>query len=401
MESFSFSFDQQMNRQIILHKIAKSSTETDLLDALQLQTSNLPPLKPGKVRVQIHYASLNFADVLVVQGKYQERPTLPASLGSECSGVIYEIHESITSKSIPSSTSNNTMKSIIQHDLKLGQHVLVVCTTNTGAGAFADFIDVYPNQVFPIPSPMMNLPIAAGFAVAAGTAHIALVDRANIKAGETVVITGASGGTGMYACLIAKALGCRVVATARGEEKVKFVKSLVGADDVVINLKYKNDKSSNQSQPYQELIRAVLQINKMGAQVIYDTVGGGGLLFKTLLKCAKWKCRLCIVGFASGNIPKVPTNILLVKNSSVVGVYWGNYFKNEPETVVKSLFELFHLVESKRLPLHNIPTSQFQWDLKDLAVALSALAHGKTHGKVLIKCFDKGVKSETQILSKL
>lgn len=359
-----------LSRRAVIEKLALSPSHNDIRKAIQLESAPLPPLASGKVRVKIHFAALNFADVLLVQGKYQEKPKLPAPFGSECSGTIFQIHESLSTSS---SILNNLME---------GQHVMVLCPTATGAGGFADFVDVHPSNIFPIPTPMMKLETAAGFGVAAGTAHIALVDRADLQSWDLVVVTGASGGTGMYACLIAKALGCRVIATARGQEKVQFVKSLLGPEDIVVDV---SGKSPQDFKRYsQELVQAVLQINKMGAQVIYDTVGGP--LFKTLLKCAKWKCRLCIVGFASNNIPKIPSNILLVKNSSVVGVYWGSYFINERDTVLNSMNELFDLVRRGQLKLDCVPTSKFQWSLDDLPGALHALAAGKTYGKVLIKC---------------
>jgi len=369
----------QLSRRIVLTKLAESSSEKDLRDALHLHIAPLSSLEPGKIRVKIQYASLNFADVLVVQGKYQEKPSLPSTLGSECSGTVVEVHPTLNDSKYRGSIS-------------IGQRVLVICTTNMKAGAYADFIDVYPWQTFPIPYPQMKMETAAGFAVAAGTAHIALVDRANVNSGDLVVITGASGGTGMYACLIAKALGCKVVATARGKTKVNFVKSLLGPDDFVIDIATtKNDNmNEKRNDSYQKIVDTVLKMNKMGAQVIYDTVGGS--LFKYLLKCARWKCRLCVVGFAAGGIPNIPSNILLVKNSSVVGVYWGNYFRNERNTILESMNSLFSLICEGKLNLGSVPIHEFQWELVDLPLALSALSKGETYGKVLIKCSNSDLR---------
>ena len=188
-----------------LHTLAKSPQLEDLRSSVKLEYKELPPLAEGRVRIKVHFSALNFADTLIVQGKYQEKTVLPLGLGGECSGIVVESKTSI----------------------KVGSAVLALCS-----GAFASSVDAEPGRVWVLGG-AFPLDLAAGFAVAAGTAHIGLVDRGQVKKGDTVVVTGASGGTGMYACLIAKALGCRVVATARGAAKAEIVRSLLGPGDEV------------------------------------------------------------------------------------------------------------------------------------------------------------------------
>jgi NADPH:quinone reductase-like Zn-dependent oxidoreductase len=282
-------------RRVVLHQLAASLDEPALRRALRVEMCALAPLEPGLVRVRMAFAALNFADVLVCQGKYQERPPLPLGVGSEGSGVVVESRDD--SGALPA-----------------GTRVIVMAT---GGGTFREVMDVHPLQVFPV-GPAFPLDIAAGFAVAAGTAHVGLVDRGGAAAGDTVVVTGASGGTGMYAVLIAAALGCRVVATARGEAKTTFVRSLLagcaGGGEAVDLLASSSSSSSSSSTSAaaaapgegseggeggaaaggRALVAAVERVSGgVGAKVVYDTVGGE--LFPALLKCAKWKCNIVVV----------------------------------------------------------------------------------------------------------
>jgi NADPH2:quinone reductase len=176
----------KMPRRLELVSLTKGTDVSSLRDALKLVNFEPPPLAPGKVRVKILFAALNFADLLIAQGEYQEKPPLPAVLGSEASGIIVQ-------------SSVDT--------LPAGTSVLAIVP-----GTFGSFVDADISQVFPI-GQRFPLEFAAGFGVAAGTAHLGLVDRGKAVAGDVVVVTGASGGTGMYACLIAKAIGCKVVSS--------------------------------------------------------------------------------------------------------------------------------------------------------------------------------------------
>lgn len=367
---------------VLLTKLSPSASLDNLRNSFEVRARALPPLEVGKVRVRIAYAALNFADVLLAQGKYQERPALPAPLGSECSGVI------AVTNFLDDGDDDGGRRRLVA-----GRRVAVVCAN---LGAFAEHVDAEPWQVLPLPSSLSSA-VAAGFVVAAGTAHVGLIDRAEARPGETVVVTGASGGAGLYACLVAAARGCRVVATARGATKTNLVRSALSStttDDrrhVVVDLAPPPSSSSSisSSSPLEELVRAVLRIDPNGAGIVYDTVGEPRL-FRALLKCAKWKCRICVVGFASGSVPEVPANVLLVKNSSLMGVYWGRYFARERRTVLKSLRDLFDMVEDGRLSLNDpsiaAAATRFVWDLDDLPAALAALAGGRTYGKVLVRC---------------
>ena len=246
---------------------------------------------PGQVRVAIAAASLNFPDLLVVEGKYQFRPELPFVPGSEFAGVVDAVGEGV------------------KH-LKIGDPV--ACA---GHGGFGTHALVEARQAVPLPAGM-DLKDAAAFFFTYGTSLHALMDRAALKPGETVLVLGAAGGVGSAAVQLAKAAGARVIAAASTPDKLDFCRRL-GADDTIDYAK--------------EDLRAALKAltGGRGPDVIYDPVGGA--LAEPAFRSIGWRGRYLVVGFAGGAIPALPWNLALLKGAAVVGVFWGDFLRREPQ----------------------------------------------------------------------
>ena len=255
---------------------------------------------PGQVRVAIAAASLNFPDLLVVEGKYQFRPELPFVPGSEFAGVVDALGEGV-------------------RHLKIGDPV--ACA---GHGGFGTHALVEARQAVPLPAGM-DLREAAAFFFTYGTSLHALMDRAALKAGETVLVLGAAGGVGSAAVQIAKAAGARVIAAASTPEKLDFCRRL-GADDAIDYAK--------------EDLRAALKAltGGRGPDVVYDPVGG--TLAEPAFRSIGWRGRYLVVGFAGGTIPALPWNLALLKGASVVGVFWGDFLKREPRAAAADVAQL-------------------------------------------------------------
>ena len=276
------------------------------------RVQEIPDPVPGKrqVAVRVHACGVNFADTLIVQGKYQERPELPFVPGSEVAGEVIALGEGVKG-------------------IALGQRVMAL----TSVGGFAEIALAAADTLIPLPDGI-DFTDAAAFTVAYGTSHVALETRAQLKAGETLIINGASGGVGLTALEIGKMMGATVIGLASTEEKRALVAER-GADHVF-----------DVADP--ELRDKVKALG--GADVGYDVVGGDA--FNTMLRCMKFEGRLLTVGFASGEIPQVPANLLLVKNISVVGVYWGSYARNNPSVLMKSLVQLTQWLKDGQLRPH-------------------------------------------------
>ena len=245
-------------------------------------------------------ASLNFPDLLVVEGKYQFRPELPFVPGSEFAGVVDALGEGV-------------------RHLKIGDPV--ACA---GHGGFGTHALVEARQAVPLPAGM-DLREAAAFFFTYGTSLHALMDRAALKAGETVLVLGAAGGVGSAAVQIAKAAGARVIAAASTPEKLDFCRRL-GADDAIDYAK--------------EDLRAALKAltGGRGPDVVYDPVGG--TLAEPAFRSIGWRGRYLVVGFAGGTIPALPWNLALLKGASVVGVFWGDFLKREPRAAAADVAQL-------------------------------------------------------------
>lgn len=303
----------------------------------------IKPPKPGsgEVTIDIRVAALNFFDVLLCQGSYQERPPLPFTPGAEVAGEVVEAGE--------------------KAHYEAGQRVMAL--PETPRGGFAERVVVPAERVFLIPEGM-SFESAAALPISYGTAHFGLHRRANLKQGETVLVHAGAGAVGSAAIQLATAAGARVIATAGGSEKGEICRRL-GADEVVDY----NDAD------FVEVVKKVT--GGRGADVVFDPVGGD--VFDRSRRCVAFEGRLLVVGFASGRIADAPTNHLLVKNYSVVGLHWGLYRRTMPELVWRINRELMRLYEEGRIdPLiyHTVP-------FDEVPQALELLASRKSWGKIL------------------
>ena len=271
------------------------------IEALQWKDLPMPSPKPGEVRVRIAAASLNFPDLLIVQNKYQMKPPLPFVPGSEYSGWIDAVGEGVV-------------------HFKLGDTVVAF----GGTGAFATHCCVDAKLVMPLPAGFA-MDDAAAFVLTSGTTYHALVDRAALKAGETVLVLGAAGGVGTAAIQIAKAMGAKVIAAASTDAKCELCAQL-GADATI------NYSTAN----LREQLKA-LTAGK-GPDVVYDPVGGD--LAEPVFRSIAWRGRYLVIGFAQGGIPALPLNLPLLKGASLVGVFWGEFARREPAANARSLAEL-------------------------------------------------------------
>lgn len=271
------------------------------VDALTWTTLPTPQPKPGEVLLEIHAASLNFPDLLIVQNKYQMKPALPFVPGSEYAGTVQAVGDGVT-------------------HLKVGQAVACL----SGTGGFATHTLAPAALCLPLP-PGMPMVDAAAFIMIYATSHHALVDRAQLKAGETVLILGAAGGVGSSAIQIAKACGARVIAAASTDEKCALCQS-IGADATI------NYSTSN----LRDAVKALT--DGKGPDVIYDPVGGD--FSEAAFRSIAWRGRYLVVGFAAGPIPALPLNLALLKGASIVGVFWGEFAKREPRANAAMMAEL-------------------------------------------------------------
>ncbi len=271
------------------------------VDALTWKELPTPSPKPGEVLIEIKAASLNFPDLLIVQNKYQMKPPLPFVPGSEYAGVVQAVGDGVT-------------------HLKVGQHVACL----SGTGGFGTHTVAPAALCLPLPDgfPFVD---AAAFIMIYATSHHALVDRAQLKAGETVLVLGAAGGVGTGAIQIAKACGAKVIAAASTDEKCALCQS-IGAD-ATINYSRENLRES---------VKA-LTAGK-GPDVIYDPVGGD--FAEPAFRSIAWRGRYLVVGFAAGPIPALPFNLALLKGASIVGVFWGDFAKREPKANAAMMMEL-------------------------------------------------------------
>ena len=261
------------------------------IDALEWKELPTPTPAAGQVLIEIKAASLNFPDLLIVQNKYQMKPPLPFVPGSEYAGIVQAVGEGVT-------------------HLKVGQSVACL----SGTGGFGTHTVAPAALCMPLPAGFGHVD-AAAFIMIYATSYHGLVDRAALKAGETVLVLGAAGGVGSSAIQIAKAVGAKVIAAASTDEKCALCKS-IGADEVI------NYTTEN----LRERIKALT--DGKGPDVIYDPVGGD--FAEPAFRSIAWRGRYLVVGFASGPIPSLPLNLTLLKGASIVGVFWGDFAKREP-----------------------------------------------------------------------
>jgi NADPH2:quinone reductase len=297
-------------------------------------------LRAHEVRIAVKAAGLNYPDVLMITGRYQVKPELPFTPGLEAAGEVVELGANVSS-------------------FALGQRVLAL--TRRG-GCFATELAVDSDRVVPIPD-SMDYVTAACFPMVYGTAHFALTHRGALQAGETLVITGAAGGVGMAAVQVGKRLGAHVIAAASSASRLAIAKQC-GADDLI----------DYGREDLNERIKAIT--NGAGADVVLDTIGGD--VFDSCVRAMNWEGRLLVVGFASGRIPHVPANLILVKNYSVIGVVFGAQTERDPRGSKRRLAELLDWYAEGKLRPHPAMT----FPLDRAAEALHQLAGHRVTGKL-------------------
>jgi len=300
----------------------------------------MPFLKvtPGQVSVAISACALNFADLLMIRGKYQEMPPLPFTPGLELCGRITEVGPGV-------------------ENLLVGDRVAIFA----GSGGFATHGVFDAQRCVKVPDTLPDVE-AAGLLVAYGTSHLALTDRANLQPGETLLVTGAAGGVGLTAVEIGAALGARVVAVARGAQKLAIA-AKAGAHETI----------DSEDPDLTAKLKALDGVN-----VVYDAVGGD--LFKPCLRACAPEARYLAIGFASGDVPQIPANILLVKNLTVQGFYWGGVLSYAPQKVLDSLTEIFAMVDRGEVS----PKVRHIFPFDQALDALDLLEQRKSTGKVVI-----------------
>ena len=319
-------------------------------ETLSYEDIDDPVVSPGKVIVDIYSASVNFPDVLIIEDKYQFKPSLPFAPGGESSGIISEIGEGVK-------------------DFKIGDKVIV----SSGWGSFAEKISIDQGSLTLIPE-SMDFDIAASFLMTYGTSHHALKDRAKLKKDESMLVLGAAGGVGLAAVEIGKAMGAHVIAAASTEEKVNICLEH-GANEGLI---YKTGTLDRDDQ--KSLSNKIKEMTDgKGVNVIYDPVGAD--YAEPTLRAIAWDGRYLVVGFAAGYIPKIPLNLTLLKGCQIVGVFWGAFkslFPNEHNDNIKDLLKMY---EDGFLKPHISEV----YDLADGAKAIRDLADRKAKGKVVVR----------------
>lgn len=316
--------------------------ELGSIDNLYVGEAPSPKLGEGQVRVGVKAAGVNFPDILMSEGKYQVKPDLPFIPGLELAGEVLECADSVS-------------------HVKPGDRVMAFARRG---GAYAAEAVLPGGIVTPIPDDM-DFITAAAFPVAYGTAHFALNHRGKLQAGETLLVLGATGGVGIAAIEIGKLLGARVIAAASSAEKLEIAKAH-GADDVV---NYRDES-------LRDAVKALT--GGKGADVVFDPVGGSA--FEQSVRCIGWEGRILVIGFASGDIPKVATNMILVKNFAVVGVVFGEHSWRYPDNSRQRLQSILPDVTAGRLN----PRVWKTYALEDAVEALRAIQDRQVIGKMVL-----------------
>lgn len=312
-----------------------------LPETLVLEDRADPVAGPGEAVVRVHAAGVNFPDALIIQNKYQFTPALPFVPGSECAGVIESVGDGVS-------------------QVKPGDRVIAL----TASGAFAEKVAASAEALTPLPDDV-DFATGSAFLLTYGTAYHALEDRAALKHGETLLVLGAAGGVGIAAIEIGKALGARVIAGASSPEKRRLCREH-GADEA-IDYAAADLKSA----------LAALTSGK-GVDVVFDPVGGP--FTEAALRNCAWRGRHLVIGFANGEIPRLPANLTLLKGCSLVGVFWGRYVKTEPAAWASDLQTLFKWLREGRIRPHVAE----RYPLERGAEALTTLLARKALGKLVI-----------------
>ncbi|WP_370158270.1 NADPH:quinone oxidoreductase family protein [Salipiger bermudensis] len=300
---------------------------------------DIPECASGQIRLRIGACGLNFADLLMIEGKYQDTPKVPFTMGMEVAGTIDTVGTGVTG-------------------FAPGDRVAVF----GGQGGLAEYGVFDAARAVKIPD-RMSFADAAAFQIAYGTSHLALDHRARLQPGETLLVLGAAGGVGLTAVEIGKLMGATVIACARGPEKLEVARQ-AGADHLI-------DART------EDIREAVLALG--GSDVVYDAVGGDQ--FTAAFRSCKPEARILTIGFASGEVPQIKANHLLVKNLTVMGLYWGGYLTFRPEILTGSLAQLFAWYDQKKIRPHV----SHVLPLEEVADGLALLRDRKSTGKVVIR----------------
>jgi len=320
--------------------------EHGMADKLVLETDwQAPAVGENDVLIEVKAAGLNFPDVLMMQGKYQTQPDMPFITGGECAGVVAEVGASVTR-------------------VKPGGKVIAM----VGWGAFAEQVAANEMVVFPMPEGL-SFEQAAGVGITYFTSYHALVQRANIQPGETLLVLGAAGGVGVTAIELGKLLGAKVIAAASTDEKLELCKQL-GADEVV----------NYSSEPLKDRLKELT--GGKGVDVVYDPVGGD--FAEPAVRSMGWNGRYLVIGFASGPIPSIPLNLTLLKGCALVGVFWGRFTMEEPDTNLANIHALWKYFSEGKL--NPVVTDLFP--LRKFEEAYNCMIERRARGKVIITMQD-------------
>ncbi len=311
------------------------------IDNLVVEEQPEPAVGPGQVLVRIFAAGINFPDILVIKGLYQVKVEAPFIPGNEAAGIVSAVGEDVA-------------------HYKPGDRVMIM----PEGAAFAEMCAVPVERVMPIPQGL-DFEQAAGFTITYGTSYHALKQSAGIQAGDTVLVLGAAGGVGITAVEIAKAMGARVIAAASNEEKLNFARS-AGADETI---NYAEESLKDQCKAL---------TNGKGVDVVYDPVGGE--LAQQALRALAWHGRYLVIGFASGDIPNFPANIALLKEASIIGVWWGTWAQHNPRDSMRNMADLALMVAEGKLT----PRVTETYSLDRYAEAFASLENRQALGKVVL-----------------
>ena len=316
-------------------------TEFGPLEKLTIQEIPKPSPGPGQVLLDVKASSLNFPDVLMAQGLYQVKPPLPFSPGTEMAGVVVETGVDV-------------------QGFKTGDRVIAM----PGWGGFAEECAVDADRLIPLPEGM-DFDTGAAFLYTYETSLHALRDRGRLQAGETLLVLGAAGGVGLAAVEIGKAMGARVIAAASSEDKLALCKER-GADEAI------NYVSENLRGRINELT------GQRGVDIVFDPVGGS--YTETALRAMAWGGRLLVIGFAAGDIPKIPINLALLKERSIIGVYWGESIKHDPEGHARNVKQLVEWLAAGKVN----PVISERVPLSKAADAMKRMFNRQVKGKVVV-----------------
>jgi NADPH2:quinone reductase len=318
-------------------------------ETLVLEDVPSPEPKPGQAVVSVKAVGVNFPDVLIIEDKYQFKPARPFSPGGEVAGVIKSVGEGVT-------------------NVKPGDRVL----GNTGWGGMAEEIAMDAARLTVIPDPM-PFDEAAAFIMTYGTSYHALKDRADLKPGQSLLVLGAAGGVGLAAVELGKVMGAKVIAACSTQEKVDLAKQH-GADEGVVYGRGPFDRDGQKQ--LSELFKQACGPN--GADAIYDAVGGG--YAEPALRSIAWEGKYLVVGFAAGDIPKIPLNLALLKGCDIVGVFWGTWVTKNPKRHAQSVAELLQFYADGKIKPH---VSE-RFPLSKAPDAITHLASRQAMGKVVV-----------------